>query len=67
MSTKFKVGDNVKVAEKLPLKLRNFPFNCSGKIAEANDDLYSVEFEDGRRVGWYPAEVLTLEGEKKDD
>lgn len=60
MSNKFQEGDKVKVADKLPLKLRGFPKGGSGVIAEIQGDTYSIEFENGSRVGWYPGEVLEL-------
>jgi hypothetical protein len=58
MASKFQAGDKVKVADKLPLKLRGFPAGGTGTIAEVQGEDYSIEFEDGRRVGWYPGAVL---------
>lgn len=67
MSTEFKQGDKVKVAKKLPLKLRGFPSDCTGTIAEVQGNTYSIELEDGRRIGWFPGEVLSLDEEGSDD
>ena len=62
----FKRGDIVKV-ENLPLSMKHFHTGLAivvgsyrDQFGHGDDDVYTLQFGDGRQSSWYPADTLKM-------